>query len=211
MAVIDFEGVSKSFRGTVVLNDVGFTLEEGVIAVLTGPNGAGKSVLFRLACGFLDPDAGRVTIDPQYLSRRRTFPERFGVVIDRPAYLAGWTGLENLRALAAIRGEIDDTRITEVMVSLGLDPTLRQRVRHYSLGMKQKLALAQALMEHPRVLILDEPFNALDADSVAHVTRLLRSLNETGVTIFFSSHTATDIDDLATARFAIEDTRVVRR
>ncbi len=205
MSVIEVEGMSKSYRGRFLYKDVSFTIEKGEITAVSGPNGSGKSVLFRLLCGFLAPDSGVVRIDPGYLSKGRDFPEKFGVVIDRPAYLAGKTGLENLRELAAIRGVVTDADVKTTMQRVGLDPELRQKVRHYSLGMKQKLALAQALMESPEVLILDEPFNALDVDSVLRVKGIIRELNASGVTVVFTSHNAADIDDLASRRFIIEN------
>ncbi|MFT4051187.1 MAG: ABC transporter ATP-binding protein [Microbacterium sp.] len=201
--MIEVEQMSKSYRGRFLYKDASFTIEKGQVTAVSGPNGSGKSVLFRLLCGFLAPDSGVVRIDPAYLSKGRDFPERFGVVIDRPAYLAGKTGMDNLRELAAIRGVISDDDIRSTMRRVGLDPELRQKVRHYSLGMKQKLALAQAFMENPDVLILDEPFNALDADSALCVKEIIRELNAAGVTVVFTSHNATDVDDLASRRLVI--------
>lgn len=203
MAVITVRGVSKSYKGRDLYRNVNFDINEGSITSVAGPNGTGKSVLFRLLCGFLAPDSGTITIDPRYMSGRRSFPERFGVIIDRPAYLAGKTGLANLQDLAAIRGQIGDDKIKETMQRVGLDPELTQKVRHYSLGMKQKLALAQAMMEDPEVLILDEPFNALDADSVDGLRRIFQDLNQRGATIVFTSHNQEDIDHLATHRLEI--------
>lgn len=209
MSIITVDAVSKSYRGHTLYRDVSFGIEEGSITSVTGPNGAGKSVLFRLLCGFLAPDAGQITIDPRYLTPGRTFPDRFGVIIDRPGYLAGRTGLDNLRELAAIRNQISDAKIKDTMNSLGLDPDLKQKVRHYSLGMKQKLALAQALMEGPDVLVLDEPFNALDAESVSRVRQIFTDLNAAGVTILFTSHNAQDVDALSTHRLAIMNGTIV--
>lgn len=211
MAVITLEAVSKAFGGQTLYQDVSFEIEEGSIVAVTGPNASGKSVLLRIMCGFLLPDSGMATIDKRFLSRGRTFPEEFGVVIDRPGYIAGKTGLNNLRELASIRGVIGDDEIRHTMNMLSLDPDIRQRVRHYSLGMKQKLAIAQALMESPQVLILDEPFNALDARSVSNVKRILKDLNSQGVTIVFTSHNERDIDDLTTRRLVIRDQRIVAR
>lgn len=204
MSVIELAEVSKSYRGRLLYRDVSFAIERGSFTAVSGPNGAGKSVLFRLMCGFVTPDEGTVKIDPAYLSVRRTFPERFGVIIDRPGYLAHRTGIENLRELASIRRVIDEEQIRETMVQVGLDPNLRQRVRHYSLGMKQKLALAQALMEQPDVLILYEPFNALDERSVATTKHILRALHERGATIVFASHNRADVEQLATHRLLID-------
>lgn len=209
MPVITVDTVSKSYRGRALYRETTFEIGEGAITSLAGPNGSGKSVLFRMLCGFLAPDSGTITIDPRYLSKGRAFPDRFGVIIDRPAYLAGRTGLQNLQELAAIRRRIGDRKIKETMHLVGLDPDLKQNVRQYSLGMKQKLSLAQALMEDPEVLILDEPFNALDAESVSNLRRILKTLNAHGVTILFTSHAQDDIDALATVRLKIADEKVV--
>lgn len=209
MPVISAHDVSKSYRGRPLYNNVTFDIEAGSITSVEGPNGSGKSVLFRLMCGFLAPDSGSIAIDPKYLSGRRTFPDKFGVIIDRPAYLPGRTGLANLHELAAIRHRITTEQVKDTMRLVGLSPDLKQKVRHYSLGMKQKLALAQAIMEEPEVLVLDEPFNALDTDSVQATRDLLVDLNSRGVTIVFTSHNREDIEALSTRRLVIRDESVV--
>lgn len=196
MPVIVLDSVGKAFKGRPLLYNVNAEINEGITYGIQGPNGSGKSVLFKLMCGFLKPDEGTVSIDPAYLSPSRVFPEHFGVIIDRPGSLPHRTGLENLRSLAKIRGKIGDDQIIQAMERVGLDPDLRQKVRHYSLGMKQKLALAQAIMEDQRVLLLDEPFNALDASSVHHIRALLRDLSAEGRTIVMTSHNQEDIDEL---------------
>ncbi len=201
--VISMESVSKSFRKIPVLRDVDLRLGEGECVAISGPNGSGKSVLFRLACGLLKPDLGRVSIDPAYLSRRATFPQGFGILIDRPGYVATRTGLDNLRELAAIRRIVGDVEIRMAMTRVGLDPDTPQVVGRYSLGMKQKLGLAQSFMEGQAVLLLDEPFNALDETSVMRVRMLLRELLVEGRTILFSSHNPDDIAALATRHLVI--------
>jgi ABC-2 type transport system ATP-binding protein len=208
VSVIQLENIGKRFRGRPVLDGVDLTVERGDCVAVQGPNGSGKSVLFKIICGFLKPDSGTVSIDPRYLSPRRTFPQEFGVIIDRPGYLAHRTGRENLQALAAIRGLIGDQEIDTAMELVGLDPYLSQRVGHYSLGMKQKLALAQAFMEGQTVLLLDEPFNALDESSVAQVSALLESFLEEGRTIVFTSHQQADIDRLARQRYRLDAARL---
>ncbi|WP_217134781.1 ABC transporter ATP-binding protein [Leucobacter chinensis] len=209
MPIITLDAVSKAYQGRPLYRNVNLEVNEGDFVSFSGPNGSGKSVLFRLMCRFLSPDTGTVTIDPRFMSRGRSFPESFGILIDRPGYLPSRTGIDNLRELAAIRGVIGDDEIRATLESLGLDPALKQRVRQYSLGMKQKLALAQAFMESPKVLILDEPFNALDADAVANVKAMLRALNEQGVTIVFTSHNAQDVEELAKKRYPIENETLV--
>lgn len=208
MSVIILTDVSKSFRKQPLLSNVNLSIEKGKSYGLIGPNGAGKSVLLKLICGFLKPDIGTVHIAPEYMSARRTFPSDFGVIINGPVYLPHHTGYGNLAALAKIRNTITEQDIRATMLSLHLDPDSTAPVRRYSMGMKQKLALAQALMEHPHVLLLDEPFNALDEASVRTVKRLLRERPDTNTTLLFTSHNAQDINDLADTVFHISNNTV---
>lgn len=194
MAVIELRGIAKSFKHQTLFTGVDLDAHAASITGIVGHNGSGKSVLFKIMCGFVRPDAGTVSIDPAYVRPGERYPRDFGIIIDRPGYLAGRTGMENLRELAAIRGKVGDAQILAVAKELGIAGDLHRKVRHYSLGMKQKLALTQAVMEDQKVLLLDEPFNALDADSVAVVrARLLRE-REAGKTIIFTSHQREDMD-----------------
>ncbi|WP_104176425.1 ABC transporter ATP-binding protein [Cryobacterium sp. Y50] len=210
MPVIELEKVTKSFKGVPIFDNASATFEAGKIHGIVGPNGSGKSILFKMICGFILPDTGKVIIDSQYQSPSRTFPEQFGVIIDRPGYLPQKTGLDNLRDLAKIRGAIGDAEIRDAMEKVGLPPGLKQKARNYSLGMKQKLALAQAIMEDQKVLILDEPFNALDADSVDLVRNLLKKHREQGRTVIFTSHNREDIDLLADHTLRISNSKLER-
>lgn len=203
MPVITLEGVSKSFNGTILFDSVDAEFEQGKIHAILGHNGSGKSVLFKVMCKFIDPDAGRVIIDERFLSRGRDYPEKFGVIIDRPGYLPGRSGIDNLRTLANIRRVITDEACVAAMLRVGLDPKATQKVKHYSLGMKQKLSLAQAFMEHQEVLILDEPFNGLDVSSVERVRALLAEFRDEGRTIILTSHNREDVDLLADTRWRI--------
>ena len=209
MSVVRVSDISKTFKGQKLYDGASMTIEEGSITAVVGPNGSGKSVLFRLICGFMEPDTGEIKIDPRFMSKGRDFPEHFGIVIDRPGYLAGKSGLKNLLELAEIRGVIKEPEVRKTMKLIGLDPDNKKPVRKYSLGMKQKLALAQAIMENPKVLVLDEPFNALDSDSVLLVRNLLGELNQAGVTIIFTSHNQADIDELATKIFEISGQKII--
>ena len=205
MPVITLTDVSKSFKGLPLLENVTASFEPGLIHGIQGHNGSGKSVLFKLMCKFIDPDAGTVQIDDKYLSSSRDFPESFGVVIDRPGYLPGRTGVENLRSLARIRRQISDEAVLAAMLRVGLNPRLTQKVKNYSLGMKQKLTLAQAFMEDQQVLTLDEPFNGLDVTSVERVTSLLLEFRDEGRTIIFTSHNADDMALLADRHWLINN------
>lgn len=203
--IIRLDQVTKRFRGTTVFDGLSASITAGSITAVVGPNGAGKSVLFKLICGFQQPNTGTVWVHPAFLSPTRAFPERFGIMIDRPGYLADRTGLQNLRDLASIRGTATDEQLHDTMRLVGLDPTARQKVRAYSLGMKQKLGLAQALIEQPHVLLLDEPFNALDESSVDHVRAILCEFRAAGGTVIFTSHNREDIDLLADTVLVLRD------
>ncbi|MBE2925458.1 ABC transporter ATP-binding protein [Anoxybacillus flavithermus] len=196
MPHIQLNQVSKSFKGVTIFENMNFAVEKGKIYGIIGPNGSGKSVLFKLICGFIFPDHGSVIVDGEELGTNKRFPNNFGIIIDRPGYIAGKTGFDNLKALALIRNKINDDKIKKTMKMVGLNPESTQKVKHYSLGMKQKLALAQAIMEDQQTLILDEPFNALDAESVENIRNLLRKFKQEGRTILLTSHNQEDIDIL---------------
>jgi ABC-2 type transport system ATP-binding protein len=207
--VIEVRDVSLTLGGVALYEDASLRISRGEVVALTGPNGSGKSVLLKLICGFVTPSSGSVFVDPHFLSARRTFPDRFGIAIDGPAYLPGLTGLDNLRELARIRRRISQEKIRATMLRVGLDPELKQKVRNYSLGMKQKLSLAQALMEDPEVLLLDEPFNALDKTSTSRVIDILKAENQRGTTILFTSHHSHEVMALATTVYQVDDRRIV--
>lgn len=189
----------------VLFENTNLSIEEGKIYGLIGPDGSGKSVLFKMMCGFIFSDQGSVTVRGEELGKKNRFPQNFGVIIDRPGYLGNKTGFENLKYLAMIKDKISDEQIKETMIKVGLQPTVKQKVKNYSLGMKQKLALAQAIMEDQEVLLLDEPFNALDIDSVENIRELLLSLKKEGKTIVLTSHNQEDIDILSDHIFRVRN------
>lgn len=206
--VIEIDDLSLRLGGVQLYEGASMAIERGRTYALTGPNGSGKSVLLKVICGFVAPDSGRVWVAPEFLSARRTFPERFGITIDGPAYLPNRTGLDNLIDLARIRKRIGTREICAAMIRVGLDPDLRQKVRNYSLGMKQKLALAQALMESPDVLLLDEPLNALDRESTKRIKDVLRAEQDRGTTILFTSHSSIDVSELTSHVYRLDDRRI---
>ena len=205
MTVVSIRDVSKEYGGTSVFRGLSLTLEEGKTYGLTGPNGSGKSVLLKLICGFEFPDEGEVIVNPHFLSGKRTFPEKFGVTINGPAFLANATAQENLLQLARIRGVAGIDEVREVLARVGLDVGTKKRVRTFSLGMKQKLSIAQALLEKPEVLLLDEPFNALDESSVALLVSELRAEQAKGTTILFTSHQKEHVQQLCDEVFELAD------
>lgn len=205
MTVIEMKDVSKSYKGLILFENTDLSIEKGKIYGLVGPNGSGKSVLFKMMCGFVFPDQGTVSVRGVQLGKQNRFPDSFGVIIDRPGYLGNKTGFENLKYLAMIQNQITDDQIKYAMTAVGLQPAARQKVKNYSLGMKQKLALAQAIMEDQEVLLLDEPFNALDIDSVEKIRDLLFALKEQVKTIVLTSHNQEDIDILCDHVFRVRN------
>lgn len=195
-AVIELKNVTKSYKGNLLFDAVDLTVPQGRIVGIVGPNGSGKSVLFKMMCGFVFPDHGEVYVEEKQIGKEQRFPEGVGMIIDRPGYIANKTGFENLKELAQIQNQIDEERIRKTMLMLGLNPDNSQKVKNYSLGMKQKLAIAQAIMENQHILILDEAFNALDHDSVESLRELLLAFREEGKTIVMTSHNQEDIDYL---------------
>lgn len=205
MSVIELRQVSKSLRQIPVFDNLSVAFEAGRSYGIVGPNGSGKSVLFKLICGFMLPDSGTVAIAPEYRPSGTAFPRDFGVIVDRPGYHPDLTAVQNLERLAEIRRLIGRDQIVAALDAVGLDPRTTQKARNFSLGMKQKLALAQAIMENQTVLLLDEPFNALDVDSVQRVQDLLREAKRAGKMIIFTSHNTADIEALADTVYRINN------
>ena len=209
MNIIELDSVSKSFGRRQVPRDVSLTVEQGEAVGIVGANGSGKSVLFQIICGFYAPDSGTVRVRGQVLGQGRDFPENMGVLINAPGFIATETGFRNLRYLAGIRGVIGDAEIRAAMRKVGLDPEDRTRAEHYSLGMKQKLALAQAIMEGQDILLLDEPFNALDRRTYSDTRELLRVLHAEGKTVLLTSHNYEDIEALCGRVCVMEEGRLL--
>ena len=203
--IISLNQVSKSFSGRSVLSGVSLNIEKGSTVGIVGNNGSGKSVLFNIICGFYSPDSGQVCVRGQTLGKGRDFPENMGVLINSPGFIGLNTGLQNLRYLAGIRGVAGDKEIRLAMQKVGLDPDDKTKVEHYSLGMKQKLGIAQAIMEDQDILILDEPFNALDYKTYNDTKEIIRILQAEGRTILMTSHNYDDLETLCTHIYAIDE------
>lgn len=208
MSVISLRGVEKQYHQRALFTDVNLTVKEGTAVGIQGTNGSGKSVLLRIMTQFVLPDAGTVEIAPRFLSPRRMFPEGFGIIIDRPGFIPSQTGLQNLMSLAKIRGVIGESKVRNTMALVGLDPALPQKTRHYSLGMKQRLGLAQAIMEDQPIMVLDEPFNGIDAESIPEIRDLLRSLVDEGRTLIITSHDQEDITTLCDEAYRFSNARL---
>lgn len=209
MSVIELKNVSKTFKGYTIFDDVSVMFEEGKCYGIMGPNGSGKSVLFKMMCQFVIPDVGEVSINSKFMDANARFPKDFGIIIDRPGYIPNKTGFENLKELASIKNNISDAKIEEVMRQVSIDPKLKQKMKNYSLGMKQKISIAQAIMENQAVLILDEPFNGLDFSSVEIVRDILLDLKKQGKTIILTSHNKEDLDILCDQIFLIDQYKII--
>ena len=163
---------------------------------LVGKNGSGKTMLMKCICGFVRQTAGEIRVDGKRIGTDIDFPEHTGIIIESPGFIPYYTGFQNLRFLAGINHRIQDADIRDALLQCGLDPDLKLAVRKYSLGMRQRLGIAQAIMERPRLLILDEPTNGLDHQGVEEIRKLVLHLRETGTTILMASHNAEDIQIL---------------
>ena len=191
--VVDIKNVTKQYGANKVLKDVSMTCKTGKIYGLIGRNGSGKTVLLKCVCGLVIPTSGEVSVWGQSVGKDVDFPENIGFIIESPGFLLQESGLSNLKHLASIRGKIGIDEIRESMNTVGLDPDLKLHVGKYSMGMRQRLGIAQAIMEKPKLLVLDEPMNGLDNQGVEHIRSLLLALKESGVTILLASHFKDDI------------------
>lgn len=192
--VVDVKNITKRYGTNEVLKNVSITCEPGKIYGLIGRNGSGKTVLLKSICGLVVPTSGEVRVWGQSVGKDVDFPENIGFIIESPGFLLQESGLSNLKHLASIRGKIGIDEIRKSMNVVGLDPDLKLHVGKYSMGMRQRLGIAQAIMEHPNLLILDEPMNGLDNHGVQHIRSLLKSLKESGTTILLASHFKEDIE-----------------
>ena len=190
---VEIEGVTKRFGEDLVLKKVDLVLEKGKVYGIVGNNGSGKTVLMKCICGFLIPTTGLIQVFGSSIGQDVDFPESLGVIIETPGFLTNLTGRKNLEILAGMRRKIGPAEIQQVLEKVGLDPALKKPVANYSLGMRQRLGIAQAIMEDPKLLILDEPFNGLDKHGVGEIRKLLLELKEEGKTILLASHNEEDI------------------
>lgn len=194
----------KSFGTNTILENINLNLEKGKIYGFVGENGSGKTVLFKMILGFMPASDGYIEIGNKRIGKDMDFPEKCGLIIETPGFIDNLSGYDNLKMLSNIKGIIDDNKIKECMNFFGLNFKDRKKVKNYSLGMKQKLALIQATMEDPEILILDEPMNALDEDTVKKVRNLLMELKKTKI-ILLASHIKEDIELLCDEIYQIKN------
>lgn len=209
--ILEMKNVSKHFKGQSVLEGVNLQLESGKIYGFIGRNGCGKSILLKMASGLAAPSEGNVYIDGKLL-KKGEYPKDMGVVLDCTGFLPEYTAYENLRSLAEIRGVIGETEITEALKQVGLLEDSTKMYRKFSLGMKQKLAIAQAFMEKPKLILLDEPMNALDEESVKAMREMFKAyVEETKAVILLTSHNMEDIDLLCDEVYEIKNRKVCKQ
>ena len=194
--IIEITNLCKSFKETKVLNDITIKIKKGNIIGIIGRNGSGKTVLFKCICGLVSPTKGTVKINNKILGKDIDIPNNIGAIIENPGFLPNYSGFKNLKFLAMIKNQISNEHIKDTIKLVGLNPDSKKHVGKYSLGMRQRLGIAQAIMEDPDVLILDEPMNGLDNDGVQDMRKLFLKLKEQGKTILLASHNKEDIEVL---------------
>lgn len=208
--VIELKNISKAFGKNVLYENVNLNVEKGEFVGFVGGNGTGKSVLFQIITGFVHADDGTVLVNGEVLGKNgQDFPENVGILINQVGYIEYYSGYKNLKLLAEIRGKIDDKKIQETMRLVGLDDKDKTPVKKYSMGMKQKLGIAQAIMENQEIIILDEPYNALDYQSNQEITRILKQLKEQGKTLLITSHQHEYLKRLCDKLYCISDHQII--
>ena len=204
MAIIQIDNISKEFSGDIVLHSVSISFEKGKIYGIIGRNGSGKTVLLKIISGFLKPTTGTVTINRIPLRKKNEFPENTGILIEKPGFLPYKSGFQNLKYLSQIQKLINDQEIYKVLEQTGLTSAAKKLVGKYSMGMKQRLGIAQAIMENPEILILDEPMNGLDDQGASQMRKLFLRLRSEGKTILLASHMQEDIHELCDKVYRID-------
>lgn len=204
--IIILKNIELKLKKTCVFQNLNFSCKQGEIIGITGANGSGKSVLFKLIAGLYSPSYGEVLINGENIVPERKIPANLGALIEEPGFINYYSGFKNLQYLASIRGVVGNQEINDTLKIVGLYEQKDQKVKTYSLGMRKKLGIAQANMENPSILLLDEPMNALDKSSVENMRTLFRKLSsEKGTTILIASHSEEDIRILCDKVYAIED------
>ena len=202
--MIIIENATKKFGTQTVLNNVSLTLEDGKIYGFVGQNGCGKTVLFKSICGFIYLDRGTITVDGKVIGKDIDIIKDAGIIIESPGFLPNYSAFKNLKFLTMIKDNIGDEQIKSTLISVGLDPESKKVVGKFSLGMRQRLGIAQAIMENPHILILDEPMNGLDKRGVEDIRKILMDLKKKGKLILLASHNPLDIDILCDCVYELD-------
>lgn len=208
--IIEVRNVTKEFRETKALDHISLDFERGKIHGIIGRNGSGKTVLFKCICGLMTPSSGEVLVNGAQVSPSKA-QENIGLIIETPGFIGGKSGLKNLQYLLGLRGKSDVVIAKNAIWAVGLDPASWKPVRKYSLGMRQRLGIAQAIMEDPELLLLDEPMNGLDNQGVEDMRKLFAELRERGKTILLASHSNEDISTLCDTVCELDHGQVIAR
>lgn len=209
--MIIIENATKKFGTQTVLNNVSLTLEDGKIYGFVGQNGCGKTVLFKSICGFIYLDSGTITVDGKVIGKDIDIIKDAGIIIESPGFLPNYSAFKNLKFLTMIKDNIGDEQINSTLISVGLDPESKKVVGKFSLGMRQRLGIAQAIMENPHILILDEPMNGLDKRGVDDIRKILMDLKKKGKLILLASHNPLDIDILCDCVYELDAGTIVNQ
>lgn len=206
---IEIKNLTKKIKNNIVLDNINIKLYKGKVYGFRGINGSGKTMLFRAICGLIKPTSGEIIINGKVLHKDISFPESVGVLIEKPGFLPNYSGVENLKILSEIKGIIGDKEIEEVLDLVGLDYNDNRKYKQYSLGMKQKLGIAQALMESPELILLDEPTNALDEKSIENILNIIDAERLKGKVILIASHDKENLDKISDYVFKINNGKIV--
>lgn len=206
---IEVKDYTKTIKNTTVLDHINVTFESGKVYGLKGKNGSGKTMLMRAVSGLIKPTSGQIIIENEVLGKDISFPRSIGVLIENPSFLSNETGFMNLRMLADLGEGVSDEDIKKTLEEVGLDPEDRKSYKKYSLGMKQKLGIAAAIMEHPDIIVLDEPINALDQDSVEAVKKLIIRERDRGAVIILACHDTEELEYLADEIICIQAGKII--
>lgn len=205
---IQVKDLSLKIGSDVILDQINAEFESGKIYGLIGRNGSGKTMLMKCICGYIKPTEGEIWIDGKRLGKDMDFPEDLGTIIEVPGFIPYYSGMKNLKLLAGLRGKIGKQEIREAIEKVGLNPDLKKAVSKYSLGMRQRLGIAQAVMEDPAILVLDEPMNGLDVDGVEDIRGLLETWRQPGKLVILASHMEEDIRRLCDVVYRMEKGRL---
>ncbi len=206
---IEIKNLTKVLGGNTVVDNVNITMESGTVYGLCGYNGCGKTMLMRLIAGLIIPTKGTVSYDGKILGKQLDFPPSIGILIENPAFLDSRSGFDNLKLLASIKGKVDNKVVADSIRKVGLDPDDKKKFRKYSLGMKQRLGIASAIMESPDLIILDEPTNALDSNGVELTQKLIRKECERGALVIMTCHDREILENVCDVIYTIEHGKII--
>ena len=209
--VIEVTNISKTFSGRKVLDNVSISVQRGSICGLVGRNGCGKTVLMKCICGFIVPEIGQIKLFGKKVSRKKMPTDNMGIIIENPGFMEDETAMKNLQYLAKLNNHIEKKQVEKTIIRVGLDPKEKKKVKNYSLGMRQRLAIAQAIMEEQDVIILDEPMNGLDESGVKLIRNVIRKFKQPGKIVLLASHNREDIEILCDEVYQVQNSQIEKR